>query len=195
MEAQSPGADRSSPNARVNQLAGLKPFGVSSPPGGNSPRVERDQIGRRRADVDQDPAASQAPSAQRASPAPASLPPRQSADLADFGDRVKFAVDAPDHRLAARQPLDCRIKDGPHADGLGRITVAKLGGHGHDGPIRKAEAPPRHRRSPAPARQAASRPQTGSSRPGRQLWATLMFAPPMSRAMQEVCIRNECDCS
>ena len=37
--------------------------------------------------------------------------------------------------LAARQALDGRIKDCPHSDGLGRITVAKLGGHRHDGPI------------------------------------------------------------
>ena len=180
-------ANRSSAHARVNQLAGLKPFRVGSPLGGNSPRVERDQIGRGRADVDQETRASQAPGGLRASQAPASSPRRQSADLREHrrpsGIRRRSPRRTPRDRAAPRLPRQgWPVPRRPWSDNNRRARRSWS-----RRPVRKAEAPPRHPRSPEPARRAASRPQTGSKRPVRQLCATLMLAPPISRAMQEVC--------
>ena len=98
------GMDRRAPHAGIDELAGLEALGVAPAPGGDRPAIHRDQVRRRRADVDQDRRARRAPAARRASARASQLAAAaRSGRVADLLDGMELPVHPPDRDGSVRQ--------------------------------------------------------------------------------------------
>ena len=111
------------------------------PRAATEPACERNQIGRGRADVDQETCAVRdQPRGQRRECEPVGGG-GQLRPAAHFGVRDEIHRQPPRRHRPARQGLDDGVQDGIHTHRLGGIAVAKLGRHG-----RRDSVAPRQRR-------------------------------------------------